>query len=499
MSTDLETIRRIRAWHDGRPLPRGAVVNVHVGADDDVMIAAFLRMGGESRPWGVAIGTLATGPRIMTVPEARNRDLVADMMIDVAPVLLRHFRHPQWSTDGPGGFQTQPLRQLWLPGPTHLEMLQFIAAAYARTQWQRPDVHVLRALGNLANALFIEAQRPGQQMVISAPDALRSAHVFPAAPIRQAHLGFLLGWSSTTGSRDDRWRAAHDAEKESVSTVLDPDTERRELEPLVSAWGRDHSDDTARSIHHVLARALERRWQLTASAIAELRHDDRPANRSLAKLVSSTAQSFYRAWGERVLDESAGLEPYWPNVFTDLNARNASGSYHARVADHDESRFLLVNGDRELQREELAAGHGMIASVLAVSPDEWVVEWSYPEITSIEAGKTLVIAGRSTMKLSVLDVDLDARRMVLGPGWKRAKSSQSYDWAANDPKWNGSRLVFLTDSPVGVMRRKIEAARQIVDDDITSFLVAPRSRHAAYDDDGLVIETNRDDSPGVGP
>ena len=58
MSNDLETVRRIRAWHEGSPTPRGSVVNVHVGADDDVLVVAFLRMGGESRPWGVAIGTL---------------------------------------------------------------------------------------------------------------------------------------------------------------------------------------------------------------------------------------------------------------------------------------------------------------------------------------------------------------------------------------------------------------------------------------------------------
>lgn len=489
MSNDLETIRRIRAWHDGRPTPRGSVINMHLASDDDTLIVAFLRMGGESRPWGVAIGTLAQGPRIVTVPDARNRDLVADMMIEVAPALLRHFRHPQWSHESPGGFQTQSLRQLWLPGPTHLEMLQFLAAAYARTRWERPDVVTLRALGNLGNALFLEAQRPGQQIVMSAPDALRSAFVFPAAPVRQAHLGFLLGWTSTDGSRDERWHTAHRAEKESVSTVLDPETERRDLEPLVSAWSRDRSAESTTAIHRILSAELERRWRLTASAIDELRRDPRPSNAALTKLVSTSAQAFYRAWGERVLNESAGLEPYWPNVFTDHNARQASGSYHARVADHDEARFLLVNGDRELQREELAAGHGMMATVVSADVDEWIVEWTYPDITTIEAGKILVVGGRAALKLDVVDVDLDTRRMVLAPRWKKAKSTSTHDWAAADPKWLGARLVFLADSPVGVMRRKISAARQAVDDDITSFLVSPRSRHAAYDDDGPVVET----------
>jgi hypothetical protein len=489
VSGDLETIRRIHAWHVGRPIERGASLSRHIAADDDVMIVAFLRMGGESRPWGVALGTLRNGPTVHTVPEARNRDLVADMMIEVAPILLGHFRHPQWDPRGPGGFQTQALRQIWLPGATHLEMLQFVAAAYARTRWERSDVVSLRALGNLCNALFLEAQRPGQQVVVTATDALRSAYVFPTSPLRQAHLGHLLEWLRTDGTRDERWSAAHEAERLSVSTVLDPELERRELQPLVSSWGEQPSASTASAINAVLSAELERRWSLTASTISHLRADRRPPNSGLAKLTTSSAQAFHLSWGERVMNEAAGEPPFWPNVFTDHNARGAAGSYHARVADHDEARFLLVHGDRELQREELAAGKGVIAEVTSAALDQWLVTYSYPDLTTIEAGKSLTIAGRSNMRLEVVDVDLEARRLVLVPKWKRAKSSKPYEWAADDTKWIGTSLVLLADVPVGVMRKKIKAARVQVDRDITSFLLAPRSRHAAYDDDGVVLES----------
>lgn len=489
MSGDLETIRRIRAWHDGQPTERGDTLSRHVAADRDVLVAAFVRMGGESRPWGVAVGTLDREPTIVTVPEARDRDLVAEMMIEVAPIFLRHFRHPQWHPDGPGGFQTDALRQLWLPGATHLEMIQFIAAAYARTRWDRDDVVTLRALGNLCNALFLEAQRPGQQVVVSATDALRSAFVFPTGSVRQAHLGHLLGWLEAGGDRDHRWTAAHEAERLSVSTVLDPETERRELQPLVSSWDGDRSDRTAEEIHRRLASELERRFTLTASAVARLRADRRTPNTALSKLVSSSAQAFYRAWGERVLDEAAGEPPYWPNVFTDRNARSAAGSYHSRVADHDEARYLLVHGDRELQREELAAGKGVIAEVVDATSDSWTIRYTYPDLTTIEAGKSLTIAGRPNMRLDVDEVDLDSGRMLLVPRWKRAKSTARLDWASNDPKWIGTRLVLLPDVPFGVMRKKIKSARVQVDRDITSFLVSPPARHAAYDDEGVIFET----------
>ena len=495
MSNDLETIRRIKAWHDGKPAPRGAVINTLVADDDDVLVVSFLRMGGESRPWGVAIGTLASGPTVFTVPEARNRQLVADMMVEVAPVLLAHFRHPSFDADGPGGYQAQSLRQIWLPGPTHLEMLHFLAAAYARTKWNHPEVVVLNALGNLCNALFIEAQRPGQQMVITAVDALRSAYVFPTASIRQAHLGHLLGWLRGGRSRDERWSSAHDAERESVSTVLDPELERRELAPLVAEWGSERSDQVAQSIRIALEPELLRRWNLTAAAIAELRRDRRGTNAGLAELVANSAKSFFHAWGDRALNENAGLQAFWPNVFTDHNARSASGSFHARVADDEISRLVLMHGDRELQREELAKGHGVLATVRSNSMNEWLISYSYPDLTTIEPGRTLAIAGRPTMTLTVTDVDLDARTMTLTPGWKRAKSLPGpHTWAPDNTKWRGAQLVLLFDQPTKIMRNRITMARQGVDNDITLLLKAPPARHAAFDDDGAVFESVEADS-----
>lgn len=495
MSNDLETIRRIKAWHEGKPLPRGAVINTHVADDDDVLVVSFLRMGGESRPWGVAIGTLAAGPTVFTVPEARNRQLVADMMVEVAPHLLAHFRHPNFDADGPGGYQVQSLRQIWLPGPTHLEMLHFLAAAYARTKWNHPQVGVLNALGNLCNALFIEAQRPGQQVVMSAVDALRSAYVFPTSSVRQAHLGHLLGWLRGGRSRDERWSAAHDAERDSVSTVLDPELERRELAPLVAEWGSERSDSVARSIRSALEPELLRRWNLTASAIAELRRDRRGANAGLAELVLHSAKSFFHAWGDRALNENAGIQPFWPNVFTDHNARSASGSFHARVADDETSRLVLVHGDRELQREELAKGHGVLATIRSNSVNEWLISYSYPDLTTIEPGRTLAIAGRPTMTLTVADVDLDARTMTLTPGWKRAKNLPGpHTWAPDSTKWRGAQLVLLFDQPTRIMRNRITMARQGVDNDITLLLTAPPPRHAAFDDDGAVFESVEADS-----
>lgn len=497
MTLSLETIRRLHAWRDGKPAPRGDVLNVHITEPEDLLILAFLRMGGESRPWGVAIGTLAEGPQFFTAPEARNRELVGNMMVDVGHLLLSHFDHPDYSDIGPTEYR-ESIRQVWLPGGTHIEMLQNIAAAYARSRWQRDDIDTLRSLGNLCNALFIENQRPGQQTVISATDALRECYVFPTANIRQGHLGHLLGWLKPADSRDERLDGARTAERKSVATVLNPDVERDVLQPLVERWGlaQKANDDNAmateaQGIHDALTSELRARWQETADAVEYLNADSRKRNVGLRDLVQDSNKYMFKSWGERALREAAGEVPYWPNVFSDNNTRVAGREFQKRNASAQKARYLLVHGDRELQREELAAGHGVIGTVTAVDVKHkrWTVTWTYPELPTLKEADNLAIAGVPSLVLAVVSVDLDSKTLELKPKWSREKnvSGQRY-FAADDGRWKGRHLVLLDDAAHGLTERKaVTTGKKFGDDDIVNLLGQNARRHAAYDFEGRVV------------
>lgn len=497
MTASLETIRRLHAWKEGRPIPRGEVVNVHVADDEDLLVAAFLRMGGESRPWGVAVGTLADGPRLFTVPEGRNRQLVADMMIEAADVFLEHFRHPDWSESGPTPDPTS-YRQLWLPGRTHLEMLHFLAAAYSRTKWERDDVETLRALGNLCNALFIESQRPGQQTVVSATDALRTCYVFPTAPVRQGHLGHLLGWFAGGQSRTARLESALKAERESMATVIDPDEERSTLEPLVARWtdARRDSDEANMNsaevaIKEILEGHLRTRWEATAAAVRRIDGDDRDYNEGLATLVADSARLMHTEWGAKVHRQSLGESVFWPDPFTDRNARAVGGAFQRRIGHDERARHYLVHGDRELQREELAAGHGVIGKVVSVDPTtpRWTVKWRYPALPTLREGKKVAVAGWPESKLNVVDVDLDECLLIVEPQWKTAKGGHGLG-VPTDSRWKGRSVVLLSASADWLAERKAKTAlKDFGPDDITVLLGAPRTRHGAFDDDGQLIDT----------
>lgn len=499
MTQSLETVRRLHAWHAGKPLLRGEVLNVHVADDDDIYIVAFLRMGGESRPWGIAFGTMDQQPTVITVPEGRNRTFVGDMVVQWAPSLLEFFRHPEFSDEGPAASTSAPLRQLWMPGHSHIEMLQYLAAAYARTQWERDDIDTLRALGNLTNCLFIESQRPGQQAVISATDALRRSFIFPTAPVRQGHLGHLLAWLQGGNTRNSRLDAARQAEQMSVATVVQPDIERTHLQPHVAAWNQARTDgDIVRAgveeknIHIALETELLTRWNLTKDAIDVLRRDSRIPNAGLSILCDDTKRSFYSAWGERAMNESAGVPVYWPNVFTDYSPRSAGYAYQMRITDDQKARSALIHGDRELQQEELAKGHGLVCTITSVDPEEphWIAEWTFPDSSTLKPGDSLVIAGASTCELEILDIDDDAHIVELRPKWKRDKKEVgTLGRAPTHSLWKSRQLVLLDSMPYGLGITKARNTARTKENgfDITDLIVVRPRRHGALDDDGTVV------------
>jgi hypothetical protein len=383
-------------------------------------------------------------------------------------------------------------------------MLHFIAAAYARSTWDRSDIKTLNALGNLANCLFIESQRPGQQTIVSAPDALRQSFSFPATPARQGHLGYLLAWLHEDGTRDTRLAAAQAAEKRTVSTVLDPHIERTDLQPLVTHWGdaRNANDSSAMQkvsdqIHTSLSKELLSRWHLAREAAEVVQTDSREFNVGLTSLSADSAKQFYNNWGEKAMNEAAEIPPYWPNIFTDYGARSAGYAYQIRAAHDQKSRYFLVHGDRELQREELAAGHGIICTVKVVATDApmWKVDFSYPDLPSLKPGDKLVIAGTPLVVLEVHDIDFESHTVMLRPTWKNAKpKAGAFGMAPNSKDWRGKVLVLIDQMPYSIDERRAAMTRRkkTSGSDITDLIVVQSRRHAALDDDGPVVTSGDD-------
>lgn len=387
-----EVVRRLRAFEKGRPLPNGETLRIPRLMDDQVLVLAFVKMGGESSPWGIAWGHPGKIPQLLTVAEPRTRDDVAEMMARFSPFLLSHLAHPQHSRFGPDPDAKLPPFQVWLPNDSHLEMLHHLAYSYTFTKFgDTSRIARLQALGRACGWLFRESQRPGQLSVITATRALTETYTFPAETTRQGHLGFLLAWLQAKGGRDARMQAAESAERLSVAANLDPKLEREELQQYVEMYDEARtSKDTGqlerarKRIHKVLAEELARRVDLTVNAIRAIAIDKRRENNGLVVLVKESLTEHrlqYRRIERRIDDKDDG-PAFTPSPETDRYPAAAASRYYVHEASQEQLETLLVHDDRELQAQLVSSGQA-ISGIIREVRDEghgrkripiWIVE-----------------------------------------------------------------------------------------------------------------------------
>lgn len=421
-----DIIRRLIAHAEGGPLPRGKTRQMHIASDEDLLILAFVRMGGESRPWGIAFGQSGAEPTILAVPEGRNRDLVSRMCAAFAPVLLRHLRTPDFVGLPPvEEEELGPLRQVWLPNASHADMLHHLAFAYTFTRWGEDAESILNPLGRAAGWLFREAQRPGQQHVVTATGALRTSYTFPAQSTRLEHLGFLLAWLDPGLAPGERLAATGNAEELAVSTTLDPVIERTRIEDRLEDWHAARNEGDARreranasAITRVLEEELERRYRLTAQAISHLRADGRRTNRGVAQLVDEALAEQWHRYTHPELRRTAGVGPpsFAPSPETDRDPATAGSRYMAHLASASLVESLLLHDDFELQEEAIARGDGFRGTISGIRPHytgRWVrtvltIEGGNPGPLRLREGSWVCIIGSPESRGTIREVRIES-------------------------------------------------------------------------------------------
>jgi hypothetical protein len=370
----IDVVARLRAHLEGRPIPVGRSLPFGRVPDGDRLIVAFVRMGGESLPWGVAFGCPGEAPTLITVPEPRNRDLVAALCARFGAALDRHLPHPSVA----GALEREALpvdRQLWLPGASHLEMLHLLALRYTHARRGDADrVAALRRLGRTAGFLQREAARPGQMRVLDATAVLRALWAVPAEDARQAHLGFSLAWHEP-GDGAERRAAARRAEARSVGVTMDPHVENQKLAPLLDEWNA--AEDFARrerlasAIGEILAPELRRRFLLTERAIRLVDADPRPENPELEPLRELARDELWWGYWRAELKHERGESAFVVHPETDHSSAAAASRFFAQERAAEVRQGALVHGDRDLferLRETGDAIEGRLCEVVDDNP-----------------------------------------------------------------------------------------------------------------------------------
>ncbi len=474
--TSRDVVRRLRAFEKGVPLPHGSTKHVAVADDSNLLVVAFVRMGGEARPWGIAFGHPGSDPTILSVPEGRNRDLVAAMTAEFAPTLLAHLRTPGYVVEDPTDWEDLvPLHQIWVPNASHLDMLHHLAYAYTFTKWGGGKLGRLNKLGRASGWLFREAQRAGEQTIVTATTALKDAYTFPAQDVQQGHLGFLLAWLDASGDRTTRLTAAREAERRAVSTSLDPAIERDRIESELEAWHSAGGADSPTAKPHaariagVLEEELLHRFNLTVQAVHHLRNDPRNTNQGIAELVTeSMKEQWYQFTRmELRIDDPEDGPAFIASPETDRYPAAAASRYMVHLASEDQVYSALVHDDREMQVEAIAAGDAFDAVITDVWDEGngrstvpvWTVVADGRIPTRMRLGAWICIAGtpkRRAKIRSVTDMANGTREFELEIiGWKTIpRAAPPGLLRADDDQLIGTNATFVKNSAEGINRRK---------------------------------------------
>lgn len=475
-----DVVRRLRAYQAGRPLPRGERLSIRLADSADILVVAFVRMGGESRPWGIVLGHPGKEPTVLTVPEARDRDLVSKISEQFASRLLSHLRSPAIVQPPPGEWSDLvPIRQIWLPNASHLEMLHNLAYAYTFTRSGGNGQAMLNALGRTAGWLFREAQHPGSQHVVVATSALKNAFTFPSEDVRQGHLGYLLAWLAEAPSPEARNEALGLAEQLSMSTTLDPAVERKELEPLLESWRVAQESSTERvdlekRIHRRLGTELRRRFDLTADAWRLLRADPRRENKYVEDLVTESLKRQWSDWARIEAQIAAGESPFVPAIETDLDPRAAAAAFQTSAEAAELVATSLLQDDRELLAEAVAEGNAFFGEIVRVDDEGtgrstvpvWFVLERNKGPLRIREGSSVSVVGLQRRTASVRSIRSDAPEtrtfeLVLTNLKKAVKGAVGQlAVAPNDRRWIGQEVAF-TEAAISlamIKKRKLWAS-----------------------------------------
>jgi hypothetical protein len=472
-----DVVRLLRAHTAGKPLPRGQAKGFAIVDDQDLLVLAFLRMGGESRPWAIAYGHPNEEPTILAVPEGRNRDLVADMCAEFAPILLAHLNTPGFVAEDPGSWEDlRPLRQIWVPNGSHLDMLHHLTYAYTFTKWGAGARGVLNALGRATGWLFREAQRPGEQHVMVATEVLRTAYTFPAQNTRQGHLGFLLAWLKANDDSEARSATALEAERLAVSSSIDPFLERDEMEAMVEKWGRAREEEDEKAlaeaeagIRAVLEAELERRYRLTVEAIQVLRADERRTNLGVGHLVT---EGLKEQWYQCIrlalnLSDDDDGPAFTPSPETDRYPAAAASRYFVHLASDDLLESLLLHDDLDMLGDVIARGDGFCGEITDVEDigegratrPVWTIVVPHVGPLKLRESSWVAVVGLPNRKgelISVTDEPGGIRTIVVEiTGWKtRPSGAPPGTKAANDSSLIGTRVTMVKYSADQISRRK---------------------------------------------
>ncbi|GAA3425861.1 hypothetical protein ACWDTT_34900 [Streptosporangium sandarakinum] len=280
MST-LTALARLKAVRDGTAQRITTVRHCHLAPRPMVFVP--LQLAGEAlAPLAAMVGTDPDHPRLLVVPQPRNRDLRFAFAAELAEVLLPYVEGFAKTTETVERKSGDPYERC-LDAPQILvpnrSAAAFTGLLGRSTRFRRADgpypVHPsVPLLGRWLTYFADRSRRPGSCLMTAMTEALSAHWATGQSALEDANLAALVGWIDPPAGMDGR-RAAEEAEDPLLwppaGPATDPGFDNEVLGPAVRAY---EEAPTARAVERVaqaLRTQLEPTWRLMWRAVELLR------------------------------------------------------------------------------------------------------------------------------------------------------------------------------------------------------------------------------------
>ncbi|WP_254878510.1 hypothetical protein [Streptomyces sp. NA04227] len=335
-------LARLEAVREGRAQPAATVLHRHL-SDRPLVLVPLTTAGETGAPLGALVGTDRAAPRLLLVPQPRDRDLrfqflshLADLVLPYVEEYARHAEVPETSRgkarkaqpDSPEAEEPEPelctdAPQLIVPSRSGIELLRLLGRSmrFRRTAEQDPEnaypapPHV-PLLGRWLTHFAERSRVPGSSLLLAMTDLLSRHWATGQSSLEDQHLGALLAWIEAgapggRGTAGDGAEAALYAELARdahgqlrcppAGPATDPAFDNRLLAPAIERYDRARAAHAAAEDGSAADAAL---GQLTA------------AEREIGELVHSvTAPTWEAVWRGidlvRALPAAAHTEQRW--------------------------------------------------------------------------------------------------------------------------------------------------------------------------------------------
>lgn len=264
----ITTLARLEAVHSGRAQPAATVRHRHL-SDRPLVFVPLTTAGETGAPLGALVGTDRDAPRLLVVPQPRDRDLRFTFLAELADVVLPYVDGYAGSVEAAERTETDPetgkrvkveaelcadAPQLIVPSRAGLDLVRLLGRSmrFRRTAEQEPEAPYpapprVPLLGRWLTHYGERARVPGSSLLLALTEVLSRHWATGQSGLEDQHLGALLAWIDPPEGLSGA-EAAHRAElaRDTAGQLLcppagpatDPAFDNKLLAPAIERYDR---------------------------------------------------------------------------------------------------------------------------------------------------------------------------------------------------------------------------------------------------------------------